>query len=419
MKLPSNKSQITLNFHLSITGGNIAIEPEPNYGEFPTVSKDYAKLRKEFHQKRPTSKWSKREHATENSNSAFYVIAETSNATTKTLRSPGSSGTTRHFTGTTFNPSTKHPYYYNSKSQERNPQAAAAKQNKTFPGVYYATTNYEFHHTNYRRPISTTYKPSYATHHTINAITADKNEKTNNDANNLRRKETTTPLDVLSLLLEGRENRRVDNKTEVNEINSGFTENEYADTTTEVDSSSTAQFTTESIKDSLQDTATESTIKSEDHTTTFSESYSTTTEEYTVVTAERKEDSPVTFKTVINSTDCVGNVAHDIQNNLNDILQNRQDTNVLAATTTIPVDINGINKLQEVTGVEYSSTESDEDVTSTEHDITEVDLEFRVNVATPPGPLTKIQTVGNVSKNKEDGSDYDYNDLPPSLPNLR
>lgn len=402
-----------------IAGGNIAIEPEPNYGEYPTVSKDYAKLRKEFHQKRPTSKWNKREHATENSNSAFYVIAETSNATTKTLRSPGHSGTTRHFTGTTFNPSTKHPYYYNSKSQERNSQAAAIKQNKTFPGVYYATTNYEFHHTNYRRPISTTYKPNYATHHTINAITVDKNEKTNDDDNHVKRKETTTPFDVLSLLLEGRENRGVDNKTELNEINPSLAENEYADTTTESETSSTTQFTTESIKDSLEDTATESTLKSEDSTSTLEESYSTTTEQYTIITAERKEDSPVTFKTVINTTDCVGNVAIDIQNNLNDILQNRQDTNVVAATTILPVDINEINKLQEVTGVEYSSTETDEGVTSTEHDITEVDLEFRVNVATPPGPLTKIQTLVNLTKNKEDGSDYDYNDLPPSLPNLR
>ncbi|KAK9736973.1 hypothetical protein QE152_g11102 [Popillia japonica] len=74
--------------------GAIETRPEPNYGNFPIVSKEYAKFRKEV-------TTNKRDHSQSTGNSI---------PTTKAHRISGYYGTTRHFAGNTLQRSTAKPY---------------------------------------------------------------------------------------------------------------------------------------------------------------------------------------------------------------------------------------------------------------------------------------------------------------------
>lgn len=420
-----------INFHLSTnensSGGNIAIEPEPNYGEFPTVSKEYAKLRKEYQQKRPNTKWNSKDPVTEDSNVPFYVIAETSNSSTstKTLRIPGNSGTTRHFTGTTFNPSTKNPYYYNpnpDNSANSEHSRPVTIEEKPFSGVYYATSNYELHNINYRRPISTTYKPKQVVtaHYVVNAITdeASTNQKSTNheefhaetveDAKILDQQEAESTLD-------GRVNRRVDNGTGSNQNTTDTTEELMP--TTEATKENTN--TTESLTTAF-DYITTQNISEDTTITTDNVDYEVTTLDLpepnsstldyteTIQPSSIAINEPVTVKTITNSTDCLQEVEKRV-----DVLEDRNDYDIPDMTTMELADANGTKNADE-------EDESSSTLTSTQHEVTEVDLEFKVNVATASSSLMpKIEPIENVTKNKEDTVDYDYNDLPPSLPNLQ
>ncbi|XP_017773114.1 PREDICTED: mucin-5AC [Nicrophorus vespilloides] len=80
--------------------GTIETQPEPNYGHFPIVSQDYAKLRKEAQHRDP-----------------YYVIAETS-------RRP----TTRQFFG-----ATQAPVFHKDSDEEKH----------VFPEIYYVPTKVE------------------------------------------------------------------------------------------------------------------------------------------------------------------------------------------------------------------------------------------------------------------------------------
>ncbi|XP_044262523.1 uncharacterized protein LOC123009984 [Tribolium madens] len=68
--------------------GTIEIQPEPNYGHFPIISKEYAKFRKEVHDK--------------------------NSVTVPTIKNQRTHGSTRHFTGPVFSPSTVKPFFHNS-----------------------------------------------------------------------------------------------------------------------------------------------------------------------------------------------------------------------------------------------------------------------------------------------------------------
>lgn len=356
-----------------ISGGSIAIDPEPNYGETPVISKEYAKLRKEFHQLSTTA-------ATQNPNAPFYVIAESSSgATQKIHRVPGNFGTTRHFNGLSSRPSTKNPYYHK-------------KENITHPDVYYATTNYRFHDTNYKRPIATRDQDET----TISTKKGYENRRIPDyeDAGE------TSILKLMNSLLESHLGADDGTPTEsswgLDLLNSIFKEtfdNETTTTTTpEKETAPSSIATTEGGGDS-----TISTLETESEAT-YESIYTDNTETTTEMLKQ------VTFKNVLNTTDC-------IENEIVGVEQRHSVT-----STVGPVDANEINNLQEATNVDYASTET----TSTDRDVTEVDLEFKVDVAkATPKPLSTIELLQNLTKMKEEGLDYDYNDLPPSLPNLR
>lgn len=168
-----------------LTDGTIEIQPEPNYGHYPIVSKEYAKLRKEVQQRRPSPNKLEKRTDSDNSDMTYYVIAESSHtSTTKVHRSPGSFGTTRHI----IDPSTKGPFYYNSMPSTKgssitNPDSVIDirtrpstnyRKNITSPGIFYGTTNYQFQNTNYKRPFLTTNLPrstEATTKNIVNSIT--------------------------------------------------------------------------------------------------------------------------------------------------------------------------------------------------------------------------------------------------------
>lgn len=376
----------------------------------------------------------------------------------------GSYGTTRLFTGNTFRPSTNNPYYLNSLGQNNTSRIKTdnerAKLNKT--SVYFSTTNYEFQNTNYRRPVSTTYRSKENEHTTdnlqkiVNATTTeDSNAQSKNGYKNRRITdyEDISDIAILKLmnsLLESHLNDEDDGtptestwNTEltssllkehhVDVQNSSKTDDNLslAETTTvlqtDTEGTTNDDASTIPVNDANEDNITYAPTLEALPTTTyettndFQANTTAKTMDTTTETQVNISGNPVTFKTVTNTTDCVENEIHASE--FTDSIEKRHDSNVIYASTTLGDDANAISKLQEVTNLEFVSTEATEnssEITSTEHDITEVDLEFKVNVATATTkPFPKIELLQNLTKTKEDGIDYDYNDLPPSLPNLR
>lgn len=390
---------LTMLCVIGISGGTIEIQATPNYGQYPTVSKEYAKLRKQVQQS---------QNSVEKSDKPFYVIAETSNTATTTDSNQKTSGTTRHFP-ILFNPSTTKPFYYNAMLEEslitsENKHSTRSYAENKFPNVYFATSNYEFQNNNYKRPISTTMKP-------IEDDFSTKKPSTNTEGNKIEENLPSTDYLNLSddaifsivdsLLMEGRLNRRIDNET-----------------TTEMDTTSTTTSFTDTSTISEEISTLESTTPA--YFTTESESTTSTTEmeeNLTSTTTENENSSlPFTVKTVLNSTEC---------SDSSQIVFNPE------LTTVLPVDANEINKLAEVKEFEselYTTSEetSSETTTTTPKDVTEVDLESRVKVSSVtlrnvPNIPPEIEALLNISKSKDNDYEYDYNEpsLPPSLPNLR
>ncbi|CAH0555490.1 unnamed protein product [Brassicogethes aeneus] len=370
--------------------GTIEIQAEPHYGQFPTVSKEYAKLRKEVQQRKPLVA-SKKTAVTENTNMPYYVIAESSE-TFKT-RLPGSFGTTRHFTGLTFNPSTVKPFYYSKvvSMDNNNNKHSTRSYTEKRPDVYYATTNYEFQNKNFKRPFSTTNKPLKDTTKTY------KEEKLR--SSDYLGLSDESLLSIVDSLLDVRLNRKVENET---------TETTETSTTTIDDDNTT-------IKD-------ESTTTLDITTTTdnFTDESDNSTTEYFTTDSNEVKNNIVTVKTVTNSTDCTDNL-----NNTNTILHNVRSKPEF--TTVLPVDANEINKLAELKTLSYYTTTDDfSSEVTTNGDVTEVDLESRVKVSSVTmKSLGKsqpdIEAILNITKHKDSDYDYDYNEpsLPPSLPNLK
>lgn len=323
----------------------------------------------------------RRNTVTENSNMPYYVIAQTSDSINLQQRSPTSVGTTRHFSGLT-----PKPYYYSpvvnkeSLVSSENKHSTRSYVDNTYPSLYYATSNYEFQNKNYKKPFSTTTKP------TSGLPTTDSKDQKLRSSDYLDLSDDSL-LSIVDSLLDVRLNRKVENETTTTDVPTTESTSESTDTTTD-DQSTTPTTTTTDILDE------------------------TTTEPVTELNEISNFVQPVTFKTVTNTTDCIDN----------------NETHVInEPTTVLPVDANEINKLAELKTVDdYTTTDFSAEVTTETDDIAEVDLESKVKVSSVTvkslGKIpSDVEAILNITKNKDADYDYDYNEpsLPPSLPNLR
>ncbi|XP_045474623.1 uncharacterized protein LOC123680662 [Harmonia axyridis] len=334
--------------------GSIEINPVPNYGQYPIVSAEYSKLRKE-QPKRPYSSHSYKNNKPQNheSNDPFYVIAETPISNNKVHRNQDSSGTTRQFSGFYFNPSTTTPFYYKSMVREG------------------ASTN-GFKH------VTRSYPESKFRSSTLN------------DNDILRKKDQELQITIDS---RGK-------STTLNLLDTKITNdfNYIVDTTTEIfNVEETTNFTEQTIEttSTIEPDLTETTYtKNEDYSTTTTEEFTTLKE--TPTTADENISETITIKSVLNSTDCTNGT--DSEQILAEKINELAETNQYTPST------------------EVSSSEST--------DITEIDLQSSFASVDGGFPKvkngSKITSLLNASKTKENDYDLDYNDpsLPPSLPNL-
>jgi hypothetical protein len=349
----------------SSKGGAIEIQPEPNFGDFPIVSKEYAKLRKEVHHILP------RRNSSENFDFPYEVLPEASQSTTKMQRSPGSFGTTRHFTGPS-NPSTAVPFNYNSMAKE---SFSEHKNEKTKPDVNYINAHYEFEDSKYKKSYFTTKIPR------------------NTESSTELQLSDETVQSIVDSLLNDRLNRRVENgeTTLAPDITTDLIQTTSLDYASSEEESGTETTPYDvNLLDFLQ--TTDSAVT---ETTSFSE-----------VNAY-----PVTVKTILNSTDCT-----------NVTSQNEQSVEVVESTTQVDDDNNIAQEKEDVT------IASKEEVYSptTVHSSTEINEDNSVSStntilkSTSKSPL-EIEAIFNITKDKDPDYEYDYSEpsLPPSLPNLR
>ncbi|XP_044755461.1 uncharacterized protein LOC123314330 [Coccinella septempunctata] len=331
--------------------GSIEINPEPNYGQYPIVSSEYSKLRKE-QPKKPYVSHSNRRVKPEikESSGPFYVIAESPESERNAYRNPDTAGTTRKFTGFFFNPSTTTPFYYESMIKEGDAINGFKHVTRSYPENKFRTSTLNdndlgkkdlFDITVDARGISTT-------HNLLDSTPTDESNDTTETSTKGLNTEETTNFDENILVTVS--------TSEPDTTVSSPTENEESTTTTEG-------------------------VQSIEETSTWSENNSSET---------------ITIRSVINTTDCI----------------NSADFNPLPAET-----INNLAETNQFTpSVEVSSSEST--------DVTEIDLQSSFDLTDNVSPKvkngSKITSLSNVSKTKENDYDLDYNDpsLPPSLPNL-
>ncbi|KAL3268297.1 hypothetical protein HHI36_007415 [Cryptolaemus montrouzieri] len=349
--------------------GSIEIDPEPNYGQFPTVSKEYSKLRKE-QPRHPilTSNTRRNGVHTNQPKDPFYVIAETPKSNSKNHRNHDTSGTTRQFTGSYFNPSTTTPFYYKSMIKEGASTNGYKHVTRSYPETKFSgtTLNDNVDKEKVRRPAIIIASKSRTT--TINLV------------------ETASTIDFES--------------TRETSTNTLHTE----------DTTSYEKEFLESI--STFEHETQTTPITEEHHTTDDES--STPEQGSTVDIKLKNSEMITMRSVLNSTDCI------------DAAERRQDStsNELTTVFSVAEKINDLSETNEFTpSLEASSSETN-DVSRTTDDITEVDLQSSFTLLGVVSPKVKngseITSLLNASKTKENDYDFDYNEptLPPSLPNL-
>ncbi|CAH1378707.1 unnamed protein product, partial [Tenebrio molitor] len=345
--------------------GAIEIQPEPNFGDFPIVSKEYAKLRKEVHHILP------RRNSSENFDFPYEVLPEASQSTTKMQRSPGSFGTTRHFTGPS-NPSTAVPFNYNSMAKE---SFSEHKNEKTKPDVNYINAHYEFEDSKYKKSYFTTKIPR------------------NTESSTELQLSDETVQSIVDSLLNDRLNRRVENgeTTLAPDITTDLIQTTSLDYASSEEESGTETTPYDvNLLDFLQ--TTDSAVT---ETTSFSE-----------VNAY-----PVTVKTILNSTDCT-----------NVTSQNEQSIEVVESTTEVDDDNNIAQEKEDVTMASKEEVYSP----TTAHSSTEINEDNSVSStntilkSTSKSPL-EIEAIFNITKDKDPDYEYDYSEpsLPPSLPNLR
>ncbi|XP_066145343.1 uncharacterized protein [Euwallacea fornicatus] len=347
--------------------GTLEIEPEPNYGLFPTISKEYSKLRKEVQRKPPKS--------TFNDNmvtvAPFYVLAETlQEPTTKLIyqRSPETYGTTRQFSGTNFKPSSTHRPLGATNIKQPNEDH------------YYLISSSKYRSSTTEKPMTTT----------LSSVTPNANTKKVFGVK-LGSSSTEMPLEVknqededgdylgfgnlniLSIvdsLLDGKIYRNVEEKVPSTTVDSNSLEID----TTVFETTATTDLPTTALLNATE----------EEVNTTTEESY------------------PVTVTEILNSTDCI------------------------EQNSVLPLDPSDVNNLAEgrtefISTTDHGTEEpSSESFSLSTEDTQEVKLRRKVQVGTKLP--ADIEAILNSSKHKErEDSEYDYDQptLPPSLPNLK
>ncbi|CAG9760463.1 unnamed protein product [Ceutorhynchus assimilis] len=388
--------------------GTLEIKPKPNYGLFPTISKEYSKFRKEIYEKPPTKNFYKENEGVVTV-VPFYVFAETlQEPTTKLVyqRSPDTYGTTRQFSGTRITPSsTQNPLNYdgnyilisNSKRQ------STTQENKNEQKSTHATTNNEFQNDNFKKVFSTTIRSKlYYDMFRSSNMQPSKTKKETVDNIGLSNLNILSTLDsllnskvqraasgVAAANTNKDNNDKTSNSAENNELPTSSDE-----TSTILDTTTNNEYTTESFL----------------YTSTFSSEAEETTLDVLEI------EGPVTLTTILNSTDCV--------NGIEDKLRKGYQDEKSTATTMDPPEINkpaetrseNINN----TNVKTKNLASEElfykEVTS---QVNKSKHHFKTNSTKL---ISNIDVIPNINDNKNvEDFDYDYNEptLPPSLPNLK
>ncbi|KAK4876169.1 hypothetical protein RN001_012591 [Aquatica leii] len=373
--------------------GTFDIHPEINYDNYPIVSKEYAKLRKEV-QQLPQNKLHKVNE--NNINKTSYIIAESSQLTTKSDRG-AEIGSTRHLQ----DPSTSGPFYYNTMSITKKistksepildtrtrPSTKFRKNGSTIISNFYGTTNYEFKNISYKKPLLTT---------TFEATTTKLSNSKNVDEETTNKQVRSSDyesdfFDIVGSLFDNEITKETENS--VTEVT---TKTEQNLTTNEPTSMKLTEVITTLLHTLSDDLST--TINLDSSSLPSTTEFVTDTDAPTTKFKHVLNSTAVT--TIVTTTDCIKtNSTNNTQNVVKDI-DHRDTTQMM------------------------ESTEATSSATS-ESDYTEVDLESKVKVGTvTPNPhkTSDIEALLNItmSKNK-DYEDYDYNEptLPPSLPNLR
>ncbi|KAF5307996.1 hypothetical protein FQR65_LT06564 [Abscondita terminalis] len=363
--------------------GTFAIQPEINYDNYPIISKEYAKLRKEV-QKIPQNKLDKHEN---DINKTTYIVADSTLLTTKS-----DTETTRHLQ----DPSTSGPFYYNTMSVVQKfstksepildvrtrPSTKYRKKGSTAKGPYYGTTNYEFQNITYKRPLSTT---------TLDATTTKLGSVEQTTNKQVRSSDYESDFfDIVGSLFDNEIKKDVESSS-----TEATTKSEQTVVTTdEPESINLTDVITTLFHTLTDDMSTATDIDSS--TLTSTADFETSTVEETSI---KQAANSTVVTTIVTTTDCIKN---NLTKRIDDEIELRSTTQMI-----------------ESTDVSLGAT--------TETDYTEVDLESKLKVdAITPNPKKKlshdIEVLLNISmsKNKE-YDDYDYNEptLPPSLPNLR
>ncbi|XP_065173743.1 uncharacterized protein [Atheta coriaria] len=398
--------------------GAIETQPEANYGQFPTVSKEYAKLHKHVQQHKRTTP--KTEKPLIN-NIPYYVIAESTKE-----RQPDEQKypTTRSYINNTPGGAanvasnrfiTQSPFYYNLTNTQKknashsldissNSSSDISKKEKSnqHPEIYYVPTKVTGSNPDIYREDSL--------------------------ATTIRHKKYTSSSEVklIQNVLEERIIRGIINRSRDENVVNATT----VTAITEVEQSTTenATITTEA----QEQTETLSTLAADAELTT-SLIDSTTIQDGESTTEEDITSTPyfelvelITFRTVSNSTDCLNDASdNELRHGFNSVddLTENPTTEQFLFSTDENINTNEIESTTDGDGEisnEIISTEFTTVSDSTEIPTT-TDVVNNVNSATVQ-PKTKIvlQNILN-GNNKTMDYDYDYTapTLPPSLPNLR
>ncbi|KAG5892710.1 hypothetical protein JTB14_002835 [Gonioctena quinquepunctata] len=373
--------------------GTIEIQPEPFYGHFPIISKEYAKLRKEVIKKRPPNFKDKV------TVSPMYYPTDTAHSK---QRSPGTFGTTRHFNGVPADSSTSQPYH--QKGENSKLSTGSYLENKERIQEH---TNVEFKNNKSEPVLSTTIGMNFSEQSIIT-----------NDATSasLPKEDHMDYLDfiqdnIFSLFDSPIEDKgsSTDNRT-----------NPEATTTIEGTSETTTLEILTTTK-FLEDNSTEAAS-----TNTFDQTTEITSPPFTETTTNELPSNisyPLTVRSVLKSTDC-------IQSDGN--APSRIETHHIEISTMLPVDANQVNELAEVRKTvhedDFTTTEVEDssETTTEDHEMYAVEVEGKVRHASVtvrniPDGRKDIDVISNKSTPKISEYDYDYSEptLPPSLPNLR
>ncbi|XP_018336854.1 uncharacterized protein LOC108745218 [Agrilus planipennis] len=343
---------------------SIEIQPNPNYGEFPEISKEYAKLRKEV------PLWSNQEITQKISvdNGLHYVIAQSLN----NIHSEKPETLRRN----SINPVKE--IHHNAYKRHTSPSATASK----YPNVSTNLKQFVQIQTTHYKPKPIKSSPKYS--------------------------------------LDGRVIRKVDNKSLDRETTMTIARTA---TTKNFSSISTSTTTTTIIPNSeITSTNTQdpniTTEMTEMHTSTIAvsgfETDSTLSDSF--IADNNNETVPTVITTVVSKSTCL------------ETSTNVDETTIELTTTDSNVEAKQEIDNKSNTMKVQDENKSNATIVSgytTSSDLLNTELDSKVNVSTPTFILLPAISplIGGILNEStvEDSADYDYSEptLPPSLPNLR